>query len=424
MGLFEQKREELVAKAAALQPIADRYAADGNEADLSLLLSHRDEMKSLSEQVANLAQGDAAKADAGRILSMFSNPVGEHQHPNEQSPEASRKAQRSILSPGAQIVTDPEWERWVKSVARDGHVPEGVGVKSPAFPVRSIKSLITGASDTSAGAGVFNDVQAFPWVDLAPRRKLVLRDIVNVATTNSDTVEYVAITAQTNSAAVTAEGTTQSSDAKPEGTRAFAKVTAPVRTIAEWMAITRRALADNGQMRGYIDGTLMEDLELALETEMVTGDGTGEHLTGLEHTANTQSQAFSSDILTTARKAKTLIETVGFDTPNAYLMNPTDWETFDLLQNANLDFYFGGPRQLQNPTLWGLPVITSSAVTAGTPWVGNFKVAYLWDREQAQVLVSDSHSDFFIRNILVLLAEMRATFGVLKPKSLCSFALA
>jgi hypothetical protein len=33
----------------------------------------------------------------------------------------------------------------------------------------------------------------------------------------------------------------------------------------------------------------------------------------------------------------------------------------------------------------------------------------------ANILVSDSHSDFFIRNLVAILAEMRAAFGVLRP---------
>jgi HK97 family phage major capsid protein len=43
--------------------------------------------------------------------------------------------------------------------------------------------------------------------------------------------------------------------------------------------------------------------------------------------------------------------------------------------------------------------------------------AVLWDREQAAVQVSDSHADFFVRNLVAILAEMRAAFGVIRPKA-------
>jgi hypothetical protein len=41
----------------------------------------------------------------------------------------------------------------------------------------------------------------------------------------------------------------------------------------------------------------------------------------------------------------------------------------------------------------------------------------LWDRERSTIQVSDSHSDFFIRNMVAILAEMRAAFGLRRPSA-------
>ena len=41
----------------------------------------------------------------------------------------------------------------------------------------------------------------------------------------------------------------------------------------------------------------------------------------------------------------------------------------------------------------------------------------LWDREQANISVSDSHADFFIRNMIAILAELRAAMGVIRPSA-------
>jgi hypothetical protein len=41
----------------------------------------------------------------------------------------------------------------------------------------------------------------------------------------------------------------------------------------------------------------------------------------------------------------------------------------------------------------------------------------LWDREQASITISDSHANFFIRNMVAILAEMRAAFGVIQPNA-------
>jgi HK97 family phage major capsid protein len=69
--------------------------------------------------------------------------------------------------------------------------------------------------------------------------------------------------------------------------------------------------------------------------------------------------------------------------------------------------------------MWGLPVAVTTSCPDDTALVGDFTKAVLWLREGAQVLATDSHSDFFIKNLVALLAEMRAAFGVLMPTAFC-----
>jgi hypothetical protein len=47
----------------------------------------------------------------------------------------------------------------------------------------------------------------------------------------------------------------------------------------------------------------------------------------------------------------------------------------------------------------------------------------LWDREQAAISVSDSHADFFVRNLIAILAELRAAFGVIRPPAFVAIDL-
>jgi HK97 family phage major capsid protein len=109
------------------------------------------------------------------------------------------------------------------------------------------KALLTGASATSAGAMVRNDLYG-PVTDLVPFREPTIMDLITVGTTESDTVEYVTVTSKTNSAATVAEATSGSDGAKPESAMALAVATTSVQTIAHWIAITKRAAADAGQI--------------------------------------------------------------------------------------------------------------------------------------------------------------------------------
>lgn len=304
----------------------------------------------------------------------------------------------------------------------NGRIPERAVVNSTPF---GAKTLVTGASDTSAGAFVTNDARGLQvGLDMF-QRPLTIRNLVTNGTTTSDTVEYVRVTGITNNASPVAESTATAdpgsmvaaNGVKPESALALAKVTETVKTIAHWLPATTRALSDAGQIRTLIDTFLRYGLEEELEDQMINGSGSGENFTGISNVSGVQAQAWDTNILTTTRKARTLVRTVGRSTPTAYVFNPADWETIDLLQDNENRYYFGGPMRLGQPTLWGLPVVESEAVPAGTGYVGDWRKAVLWDREQASITVSNSHANFFIRNMVAILAEMRAAFGVLQPNA-------
>ncbi|KPC69065.1 phage head, partial [Streptomyces sp. NRRL WC-3753] len=199
---------------------------------------------------------------------------------------------------------------------------------------------------------------------------------------------------------------------------AAAKVTAPVKTIAHWIPVTKRALSDAAQIRTLIDAFLRYGLEEELEDQMIQGDNTGENFEGLGNISGVQAQAWDTNALVTLRKAKTKVRTIGRSVANAYLLNPQDVETIDLLTDNENRYYFGGPSGTGSAQpLWNLPVIETEAVPAGTGYVGDFRKAILWDREQATIQMTDSHLDFFVRNLVAILAEMRAAFGVVQPNA-------
>lgn len=374
-------------------------------------------------------EGDVVRVEAARDRQRNAPAIPNPADPTAGlNPPAQRTADRRTL--GEMFAQSPEWREFVTKVAPHGFSDKQKFGASPAVTFGSMlvtprATLLTGTSDTSGGAFVVNDIYGagFPQ---GLNRPLTIRDIVTNGTTNSDTVEYVKITSQTNAAAATAEATATagSSGTKPESALALAKVTETVKTIAHWIPATKRALSDAGQLRTLIDGFLRYGLEEELEDQMVTGDGTGENFTGIANISGVQTQAFVTNLLTTTRKARTKVRTVGRAVPTAFVFNPADWETFDLIQDNEARYYFGGPLQLGEPRLWGLPVVESEGATAGIAYTGDFRKCVLWDREQSSIQVSDSHSDFFIRNMVAILAELRAAFGCVQPNALVKISLA
>ncbi|MET0415336.1 MAG: phage major capsid protein, partial [Actinoplanes sp.] len=331
------------------------------------------------------------------------------------------------MSIGSRFAGSAEYKSLLANVP-NGKFSEKMRVQSNPMDVPGgMKDLFfSGDRDDSAGFLVEDDKRGL----LSPfyQRPLSIRSLVASGSTTSDTIEYVRMINVDNNAAVVPEArsadpiggavTTVIGGVKPQSYFEFERDSTTVKTIAHWIPITKRALSDAGQIRTMIDSFLRYGLEEALEDELLTGNGTGEHFLGLYNTPGIQTQAgpgAGEDNLDVLKKARTKVRIGGRANPTAYVMNPLDWEQIELMRNDNGDFYGQGPFALTAPRLWGLPVVESEAVTPGTAWVADWNWAVLYDREQASVQATDSHADFFVRNLVAILAEMRAAFAVLRP---------
>jgi HK97 family phage major capsid protein len=70
------------------------------------------------------------------------------------------------------------------------------------------------------------------------------------------------------------------------------------------------------------------------------------------------------------------------------------------------------------PRVWRMPVVDTPAIEEGTALLGAFGLgAQLYDREEANIRIAEQHSDFFIRNDIVVLAEERLALAVKRPES-------
>lgn len=325
---------------------------------------------------------------------------------------------------GQQFVEAEKYIKWLAEVAPSGHVPDSMKVQSPAIQFERLigrKTLITGDSSTSAGAFVETDYTRI--IEMLGRQELTVRDLISGRLTGSDLVHFIRQTAKVTQAEVVPEAnvtdytgaTGEISGEKPEGAMAFEEVTEPVKTIAVWIPATKQALSDAAQIRSMIDEELRADLEEELEDQMINGTGVGNDFTGILATSGILSQAWNTDLLVTARKAITTARVTGRVRPTAWLLNPEDWETIDLLTDSDGRYFFGGPTRMGIKSLWGLTVVESETVPQGTGLLADWKKAALWDRELASIQISEHHADFFIRNMVAILAEMRAAFGVIRP---------
>ncbi|MCV7358486.1 phage major capsid protein [Mycolicibacterium fluoranthenivorans] len=389
--------------------------------------------KDLLDQIKTAKQDLAILDQAKGLAAEIGEPAVEDLDVQGKQPIRER-----VKALGLQVVESPEFKAMLKPFGGldAARIPEKARIQSDPI---GIKGLFVGGTDTSAGAFVVNEQTGI--VEMLGRKELKIRDLVSVRRTGSDTVEYVEQTAHTNAAAVVPEATSSAAPQapagtvqadlvrdpnggyKPEGSWAFVRRTAVVKTIAEWVPSTKRALADVAQLEGLINDELRADIAEAEESQILSGDGTGENFTGIRNWSGIQTQAFSTDIFETARKAITKARVVGRVNPNAIVVSPATAEIIDLAKDLNGQYRYGGPQSIGPRTLWGRPVVESETQPDTDILVGDFSKAVLWDREQTTVTISDSHADFFIRNMVAILAEERCAFAVTRPKAFVKAAL-
>lgn len=383
--------------------------ADENQGDMSAddLAKVKDLNKQIEDKSELAARLKEAKELRGEFDARDQAAVNRLGLGEEHQPRPSAKQ----LHAADAVLNDPAFKEWLDGLKVNGHVSDRTRIQSPGVQV---KTLITSA-DGSGGAFVTPDRTSI--VDASYQRPLTILSLITRGTTTSDLVEYVRQGTPTNAAAPVAEATNLSTGTKPESAMAFSVIQEAVKTIAHWIPVTRRILSDVKQIKMYIETFLRYGIQEELEDQMLTGSGVGENFTGILNVSGTQAQAFDTDLLTTTRKARTKVILGGRAKPTAYVMNPLDWELFDLLKDSEARYYFGGPLAIGTPRLWGVPVVESEGITQGTSVLGDWKYAALWDREQTQIYFSDSHADFFIKNLIAFLAEGRYAFGVIRPSA-------
>lgn len=425
----KQRLNEILAKARATSAKAEEEGREFTDAE-------RVEVKALFDEAQTIAKALKAKADDDEtiknLLGLGSGIDFDDAHVDPSTGGRKFRSTGELVADGVK-----DYVAGLKT-SGGGAIPDRARVHSPAVSIGGLKALRRGAKAIfsggvtdgagAAGALVESDWRGLPDPTATFQREITLLDVVTSGTTESDTVEYARVTGFTNNAAPTAEargvepyeaGAGQVEGAKPQSSMSLTKITDSVKTVAHWMPATKRALSDAGQLRTLIDNFLMYGLEEELEDQIVNGDGNGENFEGILDVSNTQSQAFDTDLLVSSRKAITKVRTNGRARVSAFAMNPVEDERLDLLRDNDNRFYGMGPFAVGPSTLWGRPRVVSEAIPEGTIIAGDFRYAVLWDREQAAIQATDSHADFFVRNLVAILAELRAAFGIIRPAAFC-----
>jgi HK97 family phage major capsid protein len=239
-----------------------------------------------------------------------------------------------------------------------------------------------------------------------------VRDLLNIGRTGSNSIEFPRETLFTNNAAPVAEGALKS-----ESNLTFDVATAPIRTLAHWVPITKQARDDLPMIQSYVDGRLTEGLYLKEDAQLLYGDGTGQNLLGLIPQATAYNRATTGTRIDIIRRARTQVRLAEYQA-DGVILNPVDWEEIELAKGTDGHYLWVNVTTGGEQRLWRMPIIETTAINEGDFLVGAFGMAaQIWLREDVTVEISEHDRDNFIRNMLTLRAEERLGLTVYRPQS-------
>ena len=236
--------------------------------------------------------------------------------------------------------------------------------------------------------------------------------IPHIAVT-TDSVDYVTV-ADTINAAGVAEA-----EKIPESKFTPSLAKANVVNVAHYTKITKQLADDAPALAAYINTKMLYGLQAKVESQLVNGDGSASQIKGLLADG---SYTNASEQLTGARNLFDLLlllqgvaETAAY-TPEALVLNPMTWAQLAMEKDSQDRYLLGGPGLAANKSVWGIPVVTSSAVPAGKFIFGNFtQTVTIYDRQQVAVEMTGTNEDDFTRYLYTIRASRRLALAVEVP---------
>lgn len=416
---LRQSIDTMKADQAAAKSLADELVASYKEKGVNPLTDEDAfaEVDAAVKQESELAARiGAAKARLASVVNDWGHPVAQNIADQGGGHVTASGSPSVPMSPAARFIASGVYAELAAKGMLDGNSRLGDTGKVEVASRDEVMGAWLAADPIDGSPLVPSDRRLSNPIPL-PERQVRVLDLITVGSTDSDSVEYAYQSLNTQNAAPTVDtgaGTAPKSDYE------WLTATATVRWIPHWVTAVKSQLADQAQLKTLLDGGLVNGCRLAVESQVLAGDGTGVNFTGIVNAAGITTAAKLTDTVPDAlHKAITRVRISLEDDITAIGVHPNDYERFSLEKDsAGMYVNNQGPQMATPRMIWGYPAIVSTVFTEGTAVVGNYRRgATLWNRSGIMVSATDQHADYFVKNLVAVKAETRAAFAVTQPKA-------
>jgi HK97 family phage major capsid protein len=374
----------------------------------------------MSTRIETLRTKGRGFLDEATSIAQKAADAGRHMSATEQSShDAAITAGRQVLEQLKQAKSDEAILGQAHTLAReigsdDNGQPTnrgGAQVKSREWAAKTATKVLTAAQQHGVKALVTGSIDVANPISVGvvpmPTNPTRLTDlIVQREGLTGNAFSYLRQTVRTNNAAPVADLAL-----KPTSVYTYAEIDDKAHVIAHLsQPIPERYLADHTQLEELLSSEMFNGVLNAVETQVISGSGVGENVTGILTAAGTTQVPWTTDIFTTLRKARTALQ-VKQEVPTAWAFSLADAESLDLAKDANGQFYG------DQPTIFGnIPKVFAAGIPAGFAILADWTQCKLFVREDVK-LDADRSGSNFTSNAVVLRAEGRYGFGVLRPQA-------
>jgi len=248
-------------------------------------------------------------------------------------------------------------------------------------------------------------------------RPLTLLDVIPSRPVANDSVEFVQITATGEAGTQEEEG-----DEKAEISFDGTPKKAYIATIAGHTTASKQVLQDQAQLTSTVDFVLKGKARSKLEYQLINGAGGADRIDGFLNQATEFTPTVSGTNIDMVGEALATMRDSGYS-PNLIILNPLDWFAMTISKNEEGDYLLGSPVNPVPPAAWNAAVVQSSSIERGQALVIDTAHVTLLDREQVSVMLSNSHKDYFTRNLVLALGELRAGLEIRDTGAVLSVSL-
>jgi HK97 family phage major capsid protein len=273
----------------------------------------------------------------------------------------------------------------------------------------AIKNLVQAGFDSTGDDPYNSQAERDPRLANDPRRPLTLLEALPSLPVSAGTFEYVSLNGYSNAAAEqSAEGV-----AKAEASLPTELKSTRIATIAHWLRASEQILQDVPQLSQQVSDLMNYGVRSKAESLIVSGSG---DIQGLETVGTAFTASTGLTLADAISEASADMAADGW-LPSHVILNPADWHAIRSERDDQGAYVAQGWGGLVAPSLWGLSVVESASVSAGTPIVIDSSQLAVLDRMGAIVELFREDSTNVQANLVTVRAEMRLGFACFAPAS-------